>query len=1094
MQLLRMLFLYLTMNRVADNCVNDGATNSYYAYLISNLVVLLAAGSLFSVLSQAIAQSASAAILIASSLPTVALFFMNYIITTWLATTSLHLLKHLRAISYIMLRIRFLANPMGLTRNTLLKGPLAPTTIKYGAVLPNTLYALTIVLLFWVIAPLVLPLSAGMFWSQYIVYKYKYLFMVQAPFDYGGRFWYDLYFYSMAALLASSCAFIAYMGLKQGVVQTPLLLPLPIIIIYCWRFTERKFKAYSLDIPFQDAVKESTGIEEGPNGKEGEEVEEDEEVWSNKAPISESSGGANEVEIVAWNKSDPSYSAGELDPKRQIYSTEEPTDGASLNGKHRDMMSNNEGGVRARNQTALDFKALPIAPDSDMNSNTMLCTNYSGDTLPNGAKVSLQRSLSKQAYSITSLLVQFHADFYTQPNLVKPAQVYPYPHRINDTPLLTNDGGMHELYHRHATAAAVLAYAQQLAEADAASERAAEAFFVAHKGDDALHELEECTSLGWHSNSTRAKPRHGCELHGMRNNLTTSSTTTSTAIASPSADRPGGVENDESSPLRESTRGSSRRWLVPGPESGKWRVERKVHACIDAHEPLAAEFPPARAGENMRNSLRAATVRLPRDPSGRACPVVFGDATPASAAETVETAEAITMGSRRDCSARGSAAQSVDRGLTSGRSSQADSILPSDSTLVDSSSDGTLRTAHSSHGNIIIIKSQHDQLYISEQDRLNPFLGDDFAEENSPAPYQPQPLLTLPQRLILQEPSPPTTQERPRPRLPSSLSVMSSSADLENRATGPASELETPAITAIELESETTGLEITHAKPDFNSAADDVTHLAGTAEAASHQSHPRSESGSRSGSAETPHLAGPYSFPFSPPSNPSFTSAHAYLPSDVPHNRAMDGGHGLPHSSRERWTPAQSYFHSPSTDYGGTSLSRLPLESSSASARIMQQQHRPSSGSTTSSSAMGGPSHTPAPSLLGANLATFMGSQSTGESRIEVTNSHRAEETDAEDTLTPSTEEENGRASLAKVFTDTQLAVEETEHIPTSSTEEEADPAAEDDGAVELADTQPAVEETEHIPTSSTEEEADPAAEDDDAVELADTQPALAGD
>lgn len=72
----------------------------------------------------------------------------------------------------------------------------------------------------------------------------------------GGLFFYGLYRYSMTGLLAANVLFITYMGIKRGAVQAPLLAPLPFIVLYCWRYTEKKYKVLSETIPYDTAVRD----------------------------------------------------------------------------------------------------------------------------------------------------------------------------------------------------------------------------------------------------------------------------------------------------------------------------------------------------------------------------------------------------------------------------------------------------------------------------------------------------------------------------------------------------------------------------------------------------------------------------------------------------------------------------------------------------------------------------------------------------------------------------------------------------------------------------------------------------------------------
>lgn len=128
--------------------------------------------------------------------------------------------------------------------------------MEYGTTLPDLLYVLCIVLLYWVIAPVILLFGTGFFSASYIAYKYQFTFVNIRSYESGGLFFYGLYKYSMVGLCTASVLFIAYMGIKQGVLQTPLLAPLPVMILYFWRYTEKQFKVLSHNIPFDTAVRD----------------------------------------------------------------------------------------------------------------------------------------------------------------------------------------------------------------------------------------------------------------------------------------------------------------------------------------------------------------------------------------------------------------------------------------------------------------------------------------------------------------------------------------------------------------------------------------------------------------------------------------------------------------------------------------------------------------------------------------------------------------------------------------------------------------------------------------------------------------------
>ena len=186
-------------------------------YQLANVYLLLLAGSLFDSLNDALSDPASVLRLISSALPSVAVFFMNFILTAWLAGLSITLLRPVAPLKLAWLRLRnscrggtdvegpavslgggaavggdddddnrrraalFADEPaspcdsLRLTRRQLVSpaagGPLAPFEIDYGALLPNALYIMCIALLYWVIAPMVLPFAAGFFFCAELLYR-----------------------------------------------------------------------------------------------------------------------------------------------------------------------------------------------------------------------------------------------------------------------------------------------------------------------------------------------------------------------------------------------------------------------------------------------------------------------------------------------------------------------------------------------------------------------------------------------------------------------------------------------------------------------------------------------------------------------------------------------------------------------------------------------------------------------------------------------------------------------------------------------------------------------------------------------------------
>ena len=226
--------------------------NRYFAYNLTNVYLTLLAGSLFNALDAAIAKPTSVITLLGSALPSVSIFFINYILSQTLFAIPLFLLR-IGPLITISLSLKC-TNQKKLTRRQLFEGPLKECSLDYGAALPAVLYILCIVLLYWVIAPLIPFVAIFFFSGMYLAYKYQFLYVLVPSFETGGKFWFLLYNRSMITLMISTIAMIGYMAIKEGAAQTPLLVPLPIFVMWAWYYTEGKFKRFSMNMAYSIAV------------------------------------------------------------------------------------------------------------------------------------------------------------------------------------------------------------------------------------------------------------------------------------------------------------------------------------------------------------------------------------------------------------------------------------------------------------------------------------------------------------------------------------------------------------------------------------------------------------------------------------------------------------------------------------------------------------------------------------------------------------------------------------------------------------------------------------------------------------------------
>jgi hypothetical protein len=204
--------------------------------------------------------------LLGKAIPSVSIFFINLTLTILLSGPPMMLLRIVPLIIYRIYRGCF--SERKLTRRMLLEGPLADNDINYGTTIPGELYIFAIMLLYWVISPILLPICGMIFASHYLVFKYQLLYVIVPENQTGGAFFYKMFNFTMTGLMFSSIAFIGYMAIRQAT-QTPLLIPLPIIVYVFWGMTEQRFKQFTVNMAHSRALDADTSADGGGEGAEG---------------------------------------------------------------------------------------------------------------------------------------------------------------------------------------------------------------------------------------------------------------------------------------------------------------------------------------------------------------------------------------------------------------------------------------------------------------------------------------------------------------------------------------------------------------------------------------------------------------------------------------------------------------------------------------------------------------------------------------------------------------------------------------------------------------------------------------------------------
>lgn len=213
----------------------------YFYYQLANVYITVTAGSVFSSLHQIINHPGKILNILGESLPQVSIYFANLIIVKTFASLPIEFLRVWPLIN--IFGVKCCTDKKKCTRRELKTGAFADMPIDYGWIYPNLLMILMILVTYSCIAPLLMPFGIVYFAFAYLMYKYQLLYVYVNDYQSGGYMWYAVFNRSMVSILCGALTLLGYLGLRKASYSGPfyVLLPLPFLIIYFWRWCNKKF-------------------------------------------------------------------------------------------------------------------------------------------------------------------------------------------------------------------------------------------------------------------------------------------------------------------------------------------------------------------------------------------------------------------------------------------------------------------------------------------------------------------------------------------------------------------------------------------------------------------------------------------------------------------------------------------------------------------------------------------------------------------------------------------------------------------------------------------------------------------------------------
>eukprot|EP00624_Nannochloropsis_granulata_P001174 evm.model.NODE_15382_length_19341_cov_18.892767.2 len=222
--------------------IDASVMSRYFYYQMVNIYATIVGGSLLDEVVAIVKDPRVVVRVLGCQVPVVAVYFMQIIVTKMFAALMWEFTR-----AWPLIRVTFNHYFTDHDRKTARQrsAPLYVPYIAYGWTYPSLLLVLTICLTYVVIMPIAMILGAIYFFLVEILYTYHLLYVYVPRYEGGGRMWYKVFDRTLVALLLSHLTLIGYMAVLGAGYLTPVLLPLPCILVTFHRHCQQGYQEAS---------------------------------------------------------------------------------------------------------------------------------------------------------------------------------------------------------------------------------------------------------------------------------------------------------------------------------------------------------------------------------------------------------------------------------------------------------------------------------------------------------------------------------------------------------------------------------------------------------------------------------------------------------------------------------------------------------------------------------------------------------------------------------------------------------------------------------------------------------------------------------
>ncbi|RUS27954.1 hypothetical protein BC938DRAFT_482527 [Jimgerdemannia flammicorona] len=233
--------------------MEEAIQSRYFFFLIINvLLVVTVAGTIFSSIEQIIETPTDLVSILATSLPTVSTFFVNYLLLQGLVGSAIELTQFYRLLWNLVV-IRWFANS---PRQVFIENH--PKAVHWGTAFPQQCLVFSIAMTFSTIAPLVPVFAAVYFGLFYVVYRYQLLYVYTIGLQTAGLYFYKALWHCFVGLLIQQVTMMGLFLLRGAWAQGIIALAVLVATLISMYFAKHAYTPQVLGVPVTRMDVEST--------------------------------------------------------------------------------------------------------------------------------------------------------------------------------------------------------------------------------------------------------------------------------------------------------------------------------------------------------------------------------------------------------------------------------------------------------------------------------------------------------------------------------------------------------------------------------------------------------------------------------------------------------------------------------------------------------------------------------------------------------------------------------------------------------------------------------------------------------------------